>query len=42
MRIANGYFIPDMPHGLMELLTEIVHRLIAIENKILDLGGEEE
>ncbi len=39
MRIAGGYFIPEMPPHLMELLTEIVHRLIAIEEK---LGGEEE
>ena len=42
MRLANGYFIPDMPHGLEELLTEIVHRLLAIEQKLDSLGGEEE
>ena len=38
--IAGGYFIPNsLPPGLEELLTEIVHRLIAIEKKI---GDEEE
>ena len=38
--LAGGYFIPNsLPSGLEELLTEIVHGLIAIEEK---LGDDEE
>jgi len=40
--IAGGLYIsPTVPH-LEELLTEIVHRLLAIEQKLNSLGGEEE